>query len=107
MSTNGRVDGLGRAFAGSQLNLQIYVNRRQSEFDIAILAATPDLNRLSPSITWVSPLEAGRFQEYRDAEFMERVGMGDKYSELKIFWPRRGPVWDALATVRVGSGNTT
>jgi hypothetical protein len=36
-----RVDELGRAFAGSQLQIQIYVNRREKELSQAVLNALP------------------------------------------------------------------
>lgn len=48
-----RTDDRGRAFAGSQLQIQIYVNRRASDLDRAILAAVPDLQDRQAQIRWV------------------------------------------------------
>ena len=48
-------------------------------------------------INWRSPLEEDQFAEYRDECFLERVGLAHLSTELREFWPRRGPQWDALA----------
>lgn len=47
-------------------------------------------------IDWVSPIAADDHAEYRDAAFLERLGIGHLGSSLKEFWPSRGPQWDAL-----------
>lgn len=49
-----------------------------------------------PPIRWVSPLADDDFAEYRDAAFLERLGIGRLAGELSAFWPARGPQWDAL-----------
>jgi hypothetical protein len=49
---------------------------------------------------WVSPLERFGFLEYRDSEFLRRLGLVGHARELARFWPRMGPCWDALAIVR-------
>jgi hypothetical protein len=62
------------------------------------VARRPDLlqpENLAP-IVWVSPLGADGYAEYRDAAFLERVGQSALATELKAFWPERGPQWDAL-----------
>lgn len=96
-----RVDELGRAVAGSQLQIQICVNRRQKELYRALLNALPSLASLSPRIHWVSPLESEKFVERKDAEFLRAVGLLHLAPKLKEFWPSRGPNWDALAAVEV------
>ncbi len=62
------------------------------------VASRPDL--LQPtglaSIRWLSPLAEDNFAEYRDASFLERLGLGHLGSSLESFWPARGPQWDAL-----------
>ncbi len=100
-SNKSRVDELGRAFAGSQLQVQIYVNCRQKELSRALLNALPSLASLSPRVRWVSPREKKGFVEYKDAEFLRAVGLGHLAPKLKEFWPFRGPNWDALAFVEV------
>jgi hypothetical protein len=94
-----RRDVRGCAFAGSQLQLQIYVNRRRIELRRAVLKGLPLLASQQPSLQWVSPLEASGFREYRDGDFLRALGLGRLASELAGFWPSRGPCWDALAVV--------
>ena len=96
---NRRVDSLGRAYAGSQLHIQLWVNRRSMELTQAVLAALPSLAPLDPKVRWVSPLEGAGFAEYQDRDFLRAVGLEPCAPELSRFWPRGGPVWDALATV--------
>lgn len=47
-------------------------------------------------INWRSPLKDDQWAEYRDADFLNRLGLGSLADELKQFWPDRGPQWDAL-----------
>lgn len=93
-----RTDKEGRAFAGSQLHLQIWVNRRSQELsryllDALRIVAPPD------AVRWLSPLEGARFREYRDGAFLRAIGLEHERSRLRDFWPAGGPVWDGLAVV--------
>jgi hypothetical protein len=77
---------------GSQKWLQLAVNSRPAVLNDLIipkLAAT--------SVSWQSPLAADQYAEYRDADFLEKIGASSLSSELANFWPDRGPQWDALA----------
>lgn len=58
------------------------------------------LGALAPrqSLTWISPLCADEFAEYRDQKFLNRIGQKHLANELKAFWPNRGPQWDGLAS---------
>jgi len=94
-----RVDDVGRAYAGSQLQIQIYVNRRSEELSQKVIQGLPDLASLHPRLNWVSPLEKYRFAEYQDTAFLKACGLEHFSAELKAFWPYRGPVWDALASI--------
>lgn len=47
-------------------------------------------------VTWLSPREADDWAEYRDANFLRRLDLGDHAEALRAFWPRNGPQWDAL-----------
>ena len=96
---NRRVDGLGRAYAGSQLQIQLWVNRWSRELTQAVLAVLPSLASLGPRIRWVSPLEGAGFAEYQDRDCLRAVGLEGCAPQLSRFWPRGGPVWDALAAV--------
>lgn len=49
------------------------------------------------SNTWLSPLQDDDYAEYRDAEFLHRLGLDELVPSLKQFWPRSGPEWDALS----------
>ena len=97
------LDDLGRAYAGSQLQVQIYVNRRPEELSQCVLDATPSLASPNAHLHWASPLEEEKFVEYQDHAFLEAVGLEHCYEALREFWPRRGPVWDALASVEFGT----
>lgn len=97
-----RVDASGRAFKGSQLQTQIYVNERPAELSEAIVAEVAALD--GAHLTWVAPLEANKFREPRDAEFLDVLGRRDLLPSSRAFWPSGGPVWDGLAKVKL-SGN--
>ena len=47
-------------------------------------------------ITWVSPLQDDEYAEYRDGDFLKRLGKGELKVPLNHFWPEKGPQWDAL-----------
>lgn len=95
----GRVDENGAAYAGSQLQTQLYVNRRVEQLNAVLTTAFPEL--AAASVTWRSPLASDHYREYWDASFLQKVGLGHLAEQLKAFWPTGGPRWDALATVEV------
>ena len=94
-----RVDEHGRAFKGSQLQTQLYVNARTAALDAVIRDEFPDLRHAA--IEWRSPLAEDGRREYWDAAFLRRVDLGDHAPALAEFWPSGGPHWDALATISV------
>jgi len=49
------------------------------------------------NIEWFSPLCSDEYAEYRDASFVERLGIMLEQRTLGSFWPKRGPQWDAIA----------
>lgn len=77
---------------GSLLWIQRAVAERWTSLEGPIL----DELRGATSIEWLSPLADDDFAEYRDASFLERLGVGHLRADLEAFWPRRGPQWDAL-----------
>jgi hypothetical protein len=97
-----RIDSEGRAFKGSQLHTQVYVNRRPDEVTAAIREELSTLPR-DAALTWVSPLAERGYAEYQDTGFLRAVGLEELAPSLGDFWPARGPVWDALAVVEAGS----
>lgn len=48
-------------------------------------------------IEWRSPVKIDDYAEYRDAAFLERLGVNRLAGHLGSFWPRGGPRWDGLA----------
>ncbi len=97
-----RVDGNGRAYAGSQRQLQTYVNEQPDQLSAAMLEAL-HLQLQPATVEWVSPLASQRYAEYKDADFLHALGLGSLKTELAQFWPNSGPRWDALARFTVGS----
>ncbi len=98
-----RVDQDGAAFAGSQLQTQLYVNRRSGELDAAIRAEFPVL--ANAKFEWRSPLIEERYAEYSDAAFLEQVELAHHAADLKAFWPSGGPHWDALSVVKIADSD--
>jgi hypothetical protein len=96
-----RIDSEGRAFKGSQLQTQIYVNRRADELDAAIRDELSTL-RDDTKLTWVSPVADRAYAEYQDLDFLRAAGLEAHAASLGDFWPAHGPVWDALAIVESG-----
>jgi hypothetical protein len=95
-----RCDASGKAYAGSQRQIQFYVNEQPAILNRAIEEAFG--HQFRPK--WVSPLKAERYREYKDLDFLEALGMGGQGEALKKFWPNGGPRWDALAVVESQSG---
>lgn len=53
-------------------------------------------------IEWLSPLRRDAFAEYRDEAFLEILGLSRLSGQLRAFWPKRGPQWDALGMTEHG-----
>jgi hypothetical protein len=83
---------------GSQKWLQRAVNRGPAVLDRLILPRLANASHIS----WRSPLADHKFAEYRDSEFLRRIGAEHLTSNLMKFWPRRGPQWDGLAVSDAG-----
>lgn len=91
---------------GSLKYIQELVNETQNRFlvDNKIKEAF-DLKN-SYSIEWLSPLKnendsEKNFAEYRDSDFIKRLGVSINKRKLEDFWaPVRGPQWDALAKIQ-------
>lgn len=82
---------------GSQHWLQALANEGQHIFESAVAAKGID------GVQWLSPLARDDYAEYRDDDFLRRLGLTLSRRSLASFWPRRGPVWDGLARTRSGS----
>jgi len=86
-----RVDSSGRAYAGSQRQIQIYVNEKTEALNVAIAQALTQHDLDQRAIQWVSPLKENTYSEYRDSEFLEWLGLRPLVTALGKFWPRNGP----------------
>lgn len=84
-----------RASHGSQKWLQILVNERPEVIG-RVLANLLGLAQ-GEQMHWLSPLKDDDYAEYRDQEFITRLGITLERVPLASFWPRLGPAWDALA----------
>lgn len=91
---------------GSQYQLQKYVNVYTQELNNAILQSSPSLLAFinnSLEIQWKSPLMQDGYYEYQD-DFLKVITkdntvLNNYKITLQDYWPRRGPVWDGIATV--------
>lgn len=97
-----RVGSTGRAHAGSQKQIQIYVNEKTHTLNSALAQSLSRYELDDKDIRWVSPLATDTYSEYQDSEFLERVGLAGLSPRLREFWPRGGPCWDALARIEGG-----
>lgn len=85
---------------GSLKDIQILINKNQSLIDSKIKKYLTALSERE--IIWTSPLESDDFAEYRDNDFIKKVGLEPDKVKLNEFWPNRGPQWDALAKTKEG-----
>jgi hypothetical protein len=97
-----RRDPEGRAYRGSQMQMQLYVSRREPELSRAVLNALRNAGAKFDGIRWVAPLESNRFSEPCDGRFLAAVEQTDLRSKLAAFWPKGGPRWDALGILEPG-----
>jgi len=79
---------------GSLKNLQVAINIKKKYLDCEISKVIGK----QMNIDWKSPLKSDDYAEYRDEDFLEKLGILNnkmKYP-LSKFWPKKGPQWDAL-----------
>jgi len=79
---------------GSLKNLQVVINKKKKYLDAKISKVV----RKQMKIDWKSPLKSDDYAEYRDDDFLEKLGILNNEMEypLSNFWPDYGPQWDAL-----------
>ncbi|MBA3030316.1 MAG: hypothetical protein FP816_16105 [Desulfobacteraceae bacterium] len=82
---------------GSLKWIQYYINEKRELFDEKILN---DLKIQEDRINWKSPIKTDEYSEYRDLAFLKLLGLEEFEEQLKAFWPKRGPQWDALAITK-------
>ena len=78
---------------GSLKDLQVLINVKKKYLDAEISKVIGK----QMSINWRSPLQTDDYVEYRDEDFLKRLGILGKITyPLSDFWPDNGPQWDAL-----------
>jgi hypothetical protein len=85
---------------GSLKDIQVLINRNQEVIDNLLKSNFDDL--ANEQIIWSSPIEQDDYAEYRDNDFLLKVGLDPKVISLDTFWPSKGPQWDALAKTTKG-----
>jgi hypothetical protein len=86
---------------GSPKDLQILINKNVSLINKKIKLYLREFSK-TEEIIWTSPMEDDDFAEYRDNDFLLKVGLDPQEIRLNEFWPKKGPVWDALAKTDTG-----
>jgi len=79
---------------GSIKDLQDAINKKKKYLNTEISKVIGK----QTNIDWKSPLKSDEYAEYRDEDFLEKLGILNnkmKYP-LSNFWPKKGPQWDAL-----------
>lgn len=90
------------ATAGSQRWLQVAVTYAPELLDAALVDS--GAIKRGERVSWTAPLMSEGFAEPRDGEALRKAGITAlPHRSLSDFWPRRGPVWDAVA--KVGSAS--
>ncbi len=82
-----------RALKGSQRWIQAAVNDSPAVLDNALGESLRLVQ--GRRVHWSSPV-APHYREYRDLAALRAIGAPPLRVGLDSFWPRRGPVWDAL-----------
>ena len=77
---------------GSLKNLQVAINIKKKYLDAEISKVI----RKQINIDWKSPLQSDDYAEYRDEDFLKKLGLFKMKYTLSNFWPKNGPQWDAL-----------
>ncbi len=78
---------------GSLKNLQVAINEKKRYLDCEISKVIGKQMK----IDWRSPLKMDDYAEYRDKDFLIRLGILNEIKyPLSNFWPDNGPQWDAL-----------
>jgi|HubBroStandDraft_6_1064221.scaffolds.fasta_scaffold06550_5 hypothetical protein len=78
-----RTDSVGRAHAGSQRQIQTYVNEKTQVLNSAVANSLAQYGLDEKDIHWVSPLARDWYSEYRDSEFLS---MSDLVLSRRDFW---------------------
>jgi hypothetical protein len=86
--------GQGEKDYGSQYWVRLAINGAQEVINREV-SQSISLDG-GEAIEWISPL-APAYTEYKDQQFVDQLRITLPTVPLKDFWPKGGPVWDALA----------
>lgn len=87
---------------GSQRWLQIAINKAPDVLRASLVAS--GAVECDAPVTWAAPIASDGFAEPRDEEALRKAGITSLTNRsLGDYWPRRGPVWDAVG--RTGSAS--
>lgn len=89
---------------GSLKNLQVAINiDKKKEY---LNAEISKVIGKQMKIDWKSPLKADKYAEYRDGDFLKKLGILNKIKYPLIdFWPDYGPQWDALGVNKISKAD--
>ncbi len=85
---------------GSLRNIQLLINRNVELINSEIRKLCREFE--NDEIIWVSPMKEDEFAEYSDDDFLRQIDLNPDEIKLSVFWPKRGPQWDALAKTAKG-----
>ena len=95
------------AAKGSQFHIQSYVNDYSDSLNQAIFSHSPSLLAYTEGqqdITWKSPLAVEDYKEYQDDFFKlyydDNVAIKQAIQDMRLYWPKKGPVWDGAGVVK-------
>jgi len=77
---------------GSLRNIQVLINNHPALLTLRI----QEILKQPSEIEWISPKKDDGYAEYRDAEFLKKLGCYPLRVPLESFWPSLGPQWDGL-----------
>jgi hypothetical protein len=77
---------------GSLRDIQVLINNHPA----LLTSRIQEILRQPIEIEWLSPKKEDSFAEYRDSEFIKKLGCYPLNVPLESFWPSRGPQWDGL-----------
>lgn len=78
---------------GSLRQIQKLINKNPELLNTLI---KQNLDEEITGLTWLSPLKDDQYAEYRDSDFIIKLGVANLKIPLENFWPNKGPRWDAL-----------
>lgn len=75
---------------GSLKDIQVLINKNQDLIDSLLKSSFEELG--DQQIIWTSPIEHDDFAEYRDNDFLLKVGLESNEIKLDNFWSAMGRI---------------